>query len=194
MYNNWTKQETKQLFDLVYSAVSEGKGISRAFGEMAAKSGKSVNSIRSYYYSQRKAFEMMPEFTERLGIRTVAIRREGFETFSDGEIDALIEGVLTGRADGKSVRAVIAAMSGGDKKLALRLQNKYRSLVLHHKKRVQRVMNGMRTRGVVYFDPYLSTVIADGNVPVSDNIAALAKYIGELTAEERVSVVKLLLN
>ena len=76
MDNKWSIDETKQLFDLAFEAAQNGKGLSAAFGEMSRHSGKSVNSIRNYYYSQLRLFEMMPEFTDRLGIRTVAIDRK----------------------------------------------------------------------------------------------------------------------
>lgn len=69
MDKNWSINETKQLFSLVYDAASKGKGLSGAFGEMAKASGKSVNSIRNYYYSQLKLFEMMPAFSAQLGIK-----------------------------------------------------------------------------------------------------------------------------
>ena len=64
MDKNWSINETKQLFSLVYNAASEGKGLSGAFNEMAKSSGKSVNSIRNYYYSQLKLFEMMPAISQ----------------------------------------------------------------------------------------------------------------------------------
>ena len=89
MDNKWSIDETKQLFDLAFKAYESGKGLSAAFGEMSRHSGKSVNSIRNYYYSQLRLFEMLPEFTDKLGIRTVAMRREKFNVFSPEEIDAL---------------------------------------------------------------------------------------------------------
>ena len=40
MDNKWSINETKQLFDLVYSAAQEGNGLNGAFTQMANSSGK----------------------------------------------------------------------------------------------------------------------------------------------------------
>lgn len=192
MDKNWSINETKQLFSLVYNAASEGKGLSGAFNEMAKSSGKSVNSIRNYYYSQLKLFEMMPAFSAQLGIKTVALRRESFTVFSNKEIDELIETVLKGKAEGKSVRAVIAQMAGGDKKTALRLQNKYRSMITCHRDRVKEVTDRMRKERKPYYDPYLKRVVKDG--AEEDNVSRLAEYISKLDNDQMVDVVKLLLQ
>ena len=192
MDNNWSINETKHLFSLVYDAAKQGKGLSCAFAEMASSSGKSVNSIRNYYYSQLKLFEMMPAFSDKLGIKTVALRRESFTVFSDKEIDELIETVLTGKAAGKSVRAVIAEKAKGDKKIALRLQNKYRSMISCHRDRVKSVMNRLRESGKAYYDPYLKRVVKDK--AEEDNVSRLAEYISKLDNDQMVDVVKMLLG
>lgn len=192
MDNKWSIDETKQLFDLAFEAAQNGKGLSAAFGEMSRHSGKSVNSIRNYYYSQLRLFEMMPEFTDRLGIRTVAMRREKFNVFSPEEIDALVETVLVGKAAGKSVRAIIAETAKGDKKLALRLQNKYRSTVSCHRDKVKAVEDKLAAKGVAYFDPYSKRVVKGGKP--DDNVSRLADYISRLSGSEVADVVKMLLG
>lgn len=192
MDNKWSIDETKQLFDLAFEAYESGKGLSAAFGEMSRHSGKSVNSIRNYYYSQLRLFEMMPEFTDKLGIRTVAMRREKFNVFSPEEIDALVETVLVGKAAGKSVRAIIAETAKGDKKLALRLQNKYRSTVSCHRDKVKAVEDKLAAKGVAYFDPYSKRVVTGGKP--DDNVSRLADYISRLSGSEVADVVKMLLG
>lgn len=192
MDNKWSIDETKQLFDLAFEAYESGKGLSAAFGEMSRHSGKSVNSIRNYYYSQLRLFEMMPEFTDRLGIRTVAMRREKFNVFSPEEIDALVETVLVGKAAGKSVRAIIAETAKGDKKLALRLQNKYRSTVSCHRDKVKAVEDKLAAKGVAYFDPYSKRVVTGGKP--DDNVSRLADYISRLSGSEVADMVKMLLG
>lgn len=192
MDNKWSIDETKQLFDLAYKAYESGKGLSSAFGEMSRTSGKSVNSVRNYYYSQLRLFEMMPEFTDKLGIRTVAMRREKFNVFTRAEIDALVETVLIGKAAGKSVRAIIAEAANGDKKLALRLQNKYRSTVSCHRDKVKAVEDRLSEKGVDYFDPYSKRVVRGGNR--DDNVSRLADYISRLSGSEVADVVKMLLG
>ena len=192
MDKKWSINETKQLFDLAYEAAQKGEGLSGAFAEMSNRSGKSVNSIRNYYYSQLKLFEMMPAVSAQLGIRTVAMRRESFTVFSKKEIDELIENVLAGKAAGKSVRAVIAGLSGGDKKVALRLQNKYRSMLVSHRDKVTDIMEKLRSDGKAYYDPYLKRTVKAGEK--SDNVSRLAEYIGKLESDQMVDVVRMLLQ
>lgn len=190
MDNNWTIAETKELFDLSYRAAEDGKGLSFAFNKMAAKCGRSLNSVRNYYYSQLKMFTLIPGLAEDLGIKLVPGRRADFETFSDKEIDELLEYILTEKAKGVSVRAAIAKRSAQDAKKALRLQNKYRSMLAHHPKKVTAVMEDLAKRGIPYFNPYKKTVVDKDGAP--DNIQLLTEYISRLDEGEAGSFLSLI--
>ena len=192
MDGKWSIEETKRLFDLVYQSVEKGESLSTAFIQVAQSCGKSLNSIRSYYYSQLKLFEMMPSIAKELGIRTLTARRESFTLFSREEIDVLLENVLVGKANGKSVRAVILDMAGGDGKRALRLQNKYRSTVACHRDRVKRVTSRLLSEKKPYYDPYLKRVVSSKSD--DDNLTRLADYISTLDSDKMVDVVKILLG
>lgn len=187
MEKNWTISQTKDLFDLVYAAAESGKGLNSAFIKMSEKCGRSVNSVRNYYYSQLKMFQLVPRLADDLGVRLVSVRRADFELFSEAEITALIETILTAKANGVSVRAAILDMAAGDSKLALRLQNKYRSMLAHHRDRVTAVMEDMAARGVVYYNPYKKSVVDGG-----DNLALLTEYISKLDESEAGSFLKLI--
>lgn len=168
----WTIEQTKSLFALCDSHRDAGKSLSSAFAAVAAKTGRSINSVRNYYYGQAKTFELVPEIAKRLGIKPTAVKREAFVPFDASEVDQLIERILVGKARGKSVRATIAEMSGGDGKKALRLQNKYRSVLRSHRVDVERIMRDLDTRGVAYVDPYRREE--------SDNFDRLTRYIAAL--------------
>ena len=116
MENNWTIEQTKTLFSLAREAKEKERGLVWAFSAMSDKTGRSVNSVRNYYYSQLKMFELVPSLAKDLGIELVDSSRERFELFEADEIDELLENVLSGKARGVSVRQVIADMSGGDGK------------------------------------------------------------------------------
>ena len=90
------------------------------------------------------------------------------------------------------MRAVIAQMAGGDKKTALRLQNKYRSMITCHRDRVKEVTDRMRKEGKPYYDPYLKRVVKDGAEEV--NVSRLAEYISKLDNDQMVDVLKMLLQ
>ena len=127
--NNWTVDETRELFARCALARKKGESLSSAFSDMAEKTCRSVNSVRNYYYAQAKTFELVPEVAQKLGIVAGEVRRERFVPFEDSEVRSLIEDVLIAKGRGISVRKAIAAMSGGDEKKALRYQNKYRSVL-----------------------------------------------------------------
>ena len=182
MENNWTIEQTKVLFNLARKAREDGKGLAFAFTEVGEKVGRSVNSVRNYYYSQLKMFELVPGLAADLGITVTDSPRQRFETFAADEIDELLENVLAGKANGKSVRKVIAEMSAGDAKKALRLQNKYRSMILHHRDKVNETMRKLNSEGKNYYNPYLKETVIAGTE--TDNYARLGEYISSLDEQE----------
>ncbi len=171
--SEWTIKETRELFMLCGTARDGGKSLSEAFLAMAKKTGRSVNSVRNYYYGQARTFELVPEIATKLGIKTVGVKRDAFVPFTDNEIRTLIETVLVNKAGGKSVRATIFELAGGDGKKALRLQNKYRSVLRSHRKDVEAVMRELDARGVAYVNPYVRENQADNFVRLTEYIAAL---------------------
>ena len=189
MENNWTIAQTKDMFALVKKAEALGEGLNWAFAEMSKKSGRSANSVRNFYYSQLKMFRLLPTIASDLDISLPESKREGFELFTPQEIRSLVESVLVGKAQGKSVRAVIATLSGGDSKKALRLQNKYRSMLTHHRAFVNEIMDDLKKRGVEYYDPYRRTV---GSREDDDNLKKLGEYIARLDEQEAGSFLKLI--
>ncbi|MCL2675718.1 MAG: hypothetical protein FWE84_03920 [Firmicutes bacterium] len=181
MENNWTIQQTKNLFGYVKKAADSGKGLKWAFERASTESGRSVNSVRNYYYSQLKMFELVPGLARDLKIETIKSRRNGFELFSEDEITALIRTILKEKAKGRSVRAIITSIAGGPKQ-ALRLQNKYRSMVAHNRSRVMAIMNSMSEKGEAYYNPYQKQVVDGGRQ--NDNLLRLNEYISKLDAGE----------
>ncbi|MCH5161424.1 MAG: hypothetical protein J1G04_05280 [Clostridiales bacterium] len=169
---NWTIEQTKQLFEMCDNMRKCGKGLSAAFGEMSKRTGKSVNSVRNYYYAQAKTFELVPEVAAKLGIKTHGVKRAAFVPFTEKEIDSLIEHILVSKAAGKSVRAAILELSKGDGKLALRYQNKYRSVLVAHRDRVESVINKIEARGDKCFNPYARSK--------ADNFDRLTQYLAAL--------------
>ncbi|MCH5162229.1 MAG: hypothetical protein J1G38_01920 [Clostridiales bacterium] len=175
--SSWTIEQTKKLFALCDKAKKQGTSLSSAFSEMARLTDRSVNSVRNYYYGQAKTFELVPEIAAKLGIKSTKIKRDAFVPFEAGEIRELIEKVLVGKANGKSIRATIFEMANGDAKVALRLQNKYRSVLRSHRDEVEAVMNELSERGVSYVNPYSR---ADKN----DNFVRLTEYIASLDSSK----------
>jgi len=188
MDNNWTINQTKELFFLVKEAADDNKGLKSAFVKMSNSCGRSLNSVRNYYYSQLKMFELVPKLAKDLGIDTVSSRREKFELFSQSQIDELLTTILTEKAKGNSVRAIIASIAKDDKE-ALRLQNKYRSMVAHHKPKVNEIMNRLAEQKILYYNPYLKKTMDGKN---GDNLKKLNDYISKLDGQEMEGFLSLL--
>ncbi len=187
--DNWTIAQTKELFELVRQAGDNGRGLNWAFEKMSQKCSRSLNSVRNYYYSQLKMFQLLPSLASDLKIRLPKVKRDNFELFGQDEIRELIERILTGKAEGKSVRATIAELSGGDGKKALRLQNKYRSMLTHHRAYMEDVMRSLKERNIPYYDPYRKALGGDGK---DDNIRKLTEYISKLDEQEAGSFLNLI--
>lgn len=172
---NWTIEQTVELFELAARSKTDGDSLAVAFKTMAEKTGRSVNSVRNYYYGQAKTFELVPEVAAQLGIRTAAVERERFIPFTAEEVRALVEYVLRAGGMGKSVRRALHELSGGDAKAALRYQNKYRSVLKSHRDLVEEVAADLAARGIAYRDPYKKAE--------SDNFARLTEYLAELDSK-----------
>ena len=138
----WQEAETARLFNAVQEANASGMPLRSVFESLAGDLGRKPNSIRNFYYAQIR--EGQDDAQKTLP----------FETFSQEEINQLIRSVLTARAQGMSVRACVRKLSGGDKTLMLRYQNKYRSTVRARPELVRKVMDDLAREGIPFVSPY----------------------------------------
>ena len=173
---NWTVEQTVELFELCGKQKKKGESLTAAFKRMSEKTGRSLNSVRNYYYGQAKTFELVPEVAQKLGIVRAEVERERFVPFTDAEVYELVKSVLAARGRGVSVRKAIYELANGDSKKALRYQNKYRSVLRSHRELVEKIMAELSASGIAYRDPYGKT---------ADNFARLTEYIAALD-EKRV--------
>ena len=127
----------------VSEAAQTGQSLRSVFERVSEELGRKPNSIRNFYYAQLR--------TQEGG---AAPRALPFETFAPEEVEQLVERVLTARGQGKSVRACVRELSGGDKTRMLRYQNKYRSTVRTRPELVHRVMDRLSEQGVPFVSPY----------------------------------------
>ena len=180
MENFWNLEKTKTLFALAEETAKSGQSLTVAFEKMATLTGQSVGSVRNYYYAQAKLFKMMPSLATAMGVGEIKRRSKPFDVFTEQECRLVLLRALSGKAEGKSVRLTLWEMADGDKRIALRLQNKYRSLLAHHRSLVEQVMVELEKSGKRYFDPYSKTVVNPGNKrgisAVLDKISTLSPY------------------
>lgn len=142
-HGGWQQQEIDVLERTVSEATQAGESLRSVFERVGEELGRKPNSIRNFYYAQLR---------EREG--STSPRALPFETFSQDEVEQLLESVLTARAQGMSVRACVRKLSNGDKTRMLRYQNKYRSTIRTRPELVRRVMQRLSEQGIPYVSPY----------------------------------------
>ena len=132
-HGGWQPREIDALKARITQAERSGDSLRSVFDQLALELGRKPNSIRNFYYAQLRA-------QDESGMG----RALPFETFAPGEVENLLRSVLTSRAQGMSVRACVRRLSGGDKTLMLRYQNKYRSVVRTRPELVKAIMEDLR--------------------------------------------------
>ena len=102
--------------------------LSRLFEQFATQSGKAKGTVRNLYYALAKVSNSDAEFCQKyLGGKAIEIAKS--KEFKDSEEKELITEILRAKTNGRSVRSIIMQMAGGDAKVALRYQNKYRNVI-----------------------------------------------------------------
>lgn len=135
-HGGWQKQEIDALQKSIDEAAQTGESLRSVFERLGETLGRKPNSIRNFYYAQVRAQ------SQELG------RALPFETFSPGEVERLVENVLTARAQGMSVRACVRRLAEGDRTLMLRYQNKYRSILKNKPEMLLEVAEELRMEGL----------------------------------------------
>lgn len=138
--NGWSLEETNMLFHEAQLASEAGIPVIQVFSKVAEITGRKPNSIRNYYYMKLR--------------ENTGEGRINFVPFSEVEVKELVRTVLTRHAAGESVRKISCELGEGDKKMMLRYQNKYRSVVRNNPHLVQSVMKELEAEGVPFIDPY----------------------------------------
>lgn len=123
--NGFTVQEAEELMGYVAEGRKRGEPLCRLFEGYGRKCGRAGGSVRNYYYQFLKS----EDARARKIVSRRRLRAERIRAFSDGERDEMLRKILSERAKGYSVRRSIANVCGGDEKLMLRYQNKYRNLL-----------------------------------------------------------------
>lgn len=150
----WKKEDIKLLFEKVKKSKESAESLSSVFEEMSMVTNHKPNSIRNFYYNFLSLLHSSKSLQQEYGIDVGNFKKVQFQTFSNEEIDLLIEHILVEYQKGRSVRKILIQLSDGDKQKMLRLQNKYRSMILNHKDRVERIMQSLKDRGVDFYNPY----------------------------------------
>lgn len=123
--NGYTEEEAKNLVEYIKEGKRKGKTLTYLFETYGAKHGRAKGSVRNYYYALMKNEKGDERIVRLLDGSRLSV--EKIREFTDEEADAAIRSILLEKSKGMSVRRAIFNLSGGDDKLMLRLQNKYRN-------------------------------------------------------------------
>ncbi|MBE5770797.1 MAG: hypothetical protein E7336_05425 [Clostridiales bacterium] len=135
--SGWQPEEIEMLWQEIQSAAESGAPLRGVFERMGEALGRKPNSVRNYYYMQ-----LRNQGGEKLQ------RAQPFEVFSEEDIHQLLRNVLSARGRGQSVRACVMELSGGDKALMLRYQNKYRSLLKKRPELIAQICRELESEGI----------------------------------------------
>ena len=136
-HNGWQQEEIDMLWKEIRSAAETGAPLRGVFERMGQALGRKPNSVRNYYYMQLR---------DQAG--DAFKRAAPFETFSENEVRDLVRQILVARGKGQSVRACVMALSGGDRALMLRYQNKYRSILRKKPDVIEEICQELKAEGL----------------------------------------------
>lgn len=142
--NGYTEEEAKNLVEYISDGKRDGKTLSGLFASYAQKTGRARGSVRNYYYALLRS---TGDERVRKILRGKSLKAGKILPFSEEETDKILKEILTQKSRGISVRRAVLNLSGGDDKLMLRYQNKYRNIVSKQPERIERLMHECGLKG-----------------------------------------------
>ena len=141
--NGYTEEEATDLIEYIYTGKNAGKTLSYLFETYGKEHSRAKGSVRNYYYAFLKRKDNDTRVKRILDGKN--LQAGEIKPFTEEETDEMLKKVLEERRKGVSVRRAIINLSGGDERLMLRMQNKYRNLL---KKQPERVARAAAEAGV----------------------------------------------
>ena len=135
--NGYTKEEAGSLVKYVCEGKIKGKTLTRIFEEYARDTGRAKGSVRNYYYALLKHSD---DEEVRMLLEGTELRAESITPFTEEETDKILRAILREKSKGLSVRRAVLNLAGGDDRLMLRYQNKYRNVLSKQPERIEKIM------------------------------------------------------
>lgn len=139
--NGYTEEEAKNLVEYIKEGKRKGKTLTYLFATYGLEHGRAKGSVRNYYYALMKNEKGDERIVKLLDGSSLSV--EKIKEFSPEETDAVLRSILKEKSKGISVRKAIFNLSGGDDKLMLRLQNKYRNMLKKQPEKIAEVAKEM---------------------------------------------------
>ena len=119
----------EDLIGLANFVKTGSMSLKQLFSTYAKKCGKAIGTVRNIYYALvRKSIEDNEFCSKYLDGKPLEVSK--IECFEKEQEEKLISQIIMGVESGKSVRSIVLELAKGDAKLALRYQNKYRSMLV----------------------------------------------------------------
>ena len=134
--NGYTEEEAKRLVKYITDGKKAGAPLSGLFAEYAKKTGRAKGSVRNYYYALLRSTG--DERVKNM-LSGTDLKAEKIIPFSELETDKILKDILVQKSKGVSVRKAVMNLAGGDGKLMLRYQNKYRNVLAKQPERLERI-------------------------------------------------------
>ena len=135
--NGYTEEEAKNLVEFIKAGKQKGKTLTYLFATYGLENGRAKGSVRNYYYALMKNEKKDERIVKLLDGSELSV--EKIREFTEEETDAALRSILAEKSKGLSVRRAIFNLSGGDDKLMLRLQNKYRNTLKKQPERIAEI-------------------------------------------------------
>ena len=132
--NGYTEEEAKNLVEFIKEGQQKGKTLTYLFETYGLQNGRAKGSVRNYYYALMKNEKGDERIVKLLDGSELSV--EKIREFTEEETDEALRSILAEKSKGLSVRRAIFNLSGGDDKLMLRLQNKYRNTLRKEPERI----------------------------------------------------------
>ena len=131
---------------------SENCSLTQTFKKYGELNDKAKGTVRNLYYALAKRSNFDTEFCKKyLGGKPISVAK--IIEFDQREERELIKKILLAKKDGRSVRNAIIELSGGDAKLSLRYQNKFRNAMKNKPSLIADVIKELKEQGVeIEFD------------------------------------------
>ena len=139
--NGYTEEEAKNLVEYIKEGKNKGKTLTYLFETYGLQRGRAKGSVRNYYYALMKNEKQDERIVKLLDGSSLSV--EKIREFTPEETDGVIRSILAEKSKGLSVRRAIFNLSGGDDKLMLRLQNKYRNTLKKEPQRIAEIAKKM---------------------------------------------------
>ena len=135
--NGYTEEEAKNLVDFIKEGKQKGKTLTYLFAAYGLQHGRAKGSVRNYYYALMKNEKGDERIVKLLDGTELSV--EKIREFTEEETDEVLRSILEEKSKGLSVRRANFNLSGGDDKMMLRLQNKYRNTLKKEPERIAEI-------------------------------------------------------